>query len=84
MITIYYPRINYVTLDSFRQPATMQVSSRSGLNNEQYRELAKDINRAVDFIELLPTDFAEYKKQKAEIEQTIDDFNASMSKKWRD
>jgi len=35
-------------------------------------------------IESLPTDFTQYKKHKEEIEQTIDDFNASMAKKWRD
>jgi len=81
MIDIYYPRLNTITLKDVI-PAEMRTSSRTGLTNQQYRELAADINKTIDFIESLPINLETYKANKKAIEKAIDDFNNAMYKKW--
>ena len=81
MIEIYYPRLNPITLKDVI-PAEMRTSSRTGLTNQQCRELAEDINKALDFIESLPVDLETYKAKQKDVEKAVDDFNRAMYEKW--
>ena len=60
----------------------MRTSSRTGLTNQQCRELAEDINKALDFIESLPVDLETYCEKQEEIEKAVNDFNNAMFDKW--
>jgi len=82
MITIYYPRIDLVTLNTLREPARMNLSSRSGLSIDDYKNLIIDIESAIKLIESIPADYMVYITNKENINMSIDDFNRQMYLKW--
>jgi len=82
MITIYHPRIDLVTLNTLREPATMILHSRSGLSIDNYRDLITDIQSAIKLIESVPTDCSDYVANQESIDKSIDDFNSQMYFKW--
>jgi hypothetical protein len=83
MITIYPPRIDLVTLNTLREPATMCLHSRSGMSIDNYKDLIVDIQSAINLIESVPTDYSSYIANQERIDKSIDDFNSHMYFKWR-
>ena len=83
MITIYPPRIDLVTLKTWRNPAYMILSNRSGMSVDDYKSLIIDIQSAIKLIESIPTDYSGYIANQKSIDKSIDDFNSQMYFKWR-
>lgn len=82
MITIYPPRIDLVTLNTLHKPASMVLSSRSGMSVDSYKDLIVDIQSAINLIESVPTDYSDYVAYQKSIDKSIDDFNSQMYFKW--
>jgi len=82
MITIYPPQESAVKLRTLHSKATMSVANRRGLSTSDYKELVKDMQRAIDLIESIPCDYEGYIKNQEKINQSICNFNENMYLKW--